>query len=84
VPACPGLGAYPGFTCTTTISRMSPEMVEPLWLTESETITAITEGTVAGGLELLPVSVVQVPPQAGAVLLFSKPLKLFGAGPLLS
>src|SRR5436190_962783 len=83
VPACPGLGAYPGLGCTITICAMFPEIVAPVWRMELDAITAITGGMLLGGAALLPGSAVHVPPQVGLGLLFSKPLKLAGAGPPL-
>src|SRR5579859_4570287 len=83
VPGCPGSGWYPGLVRTTTMWTISPEIVDPDWVTWLATITPINEGTVDGGLELLPVSAVQVWPQVGVELPFSKPLKLAGAEPLL-
>src|SRR5262245_7194292 len=62
---------------------MSPEIVEPLWLTVLAAITATAVGTRSGGSELSPGRLVQVPPQVGLVLEFSNPLKLAGAGPPL-
>ena len=69
-----------------TILRTSPEMVEPDFVIELEAITAMKGGALAGGPELFPGSVLQLPPQAGgAVLVWSaKPLKALGAGPPLS
>jgi hypothetical protein len=45
----------------------------------------MNDGRESGGPELLPGPVVQVPPQAGGVVLrvSAKPLKLGGAGPTL-
>src|SRR6266478_1362022 len=83
VPGLPGSGWYPGSVRTTTMWTISPEIVDPDCVMLLATITPINGGTVGGGLELLPVSVVQVWPQAGVELLFSKPLKLAGAQPPL-
>ena len=60
-----------------------PEMVEPDLVIELETITAIYAGTLAGGFELLPGSVVHVAPhEVGVVMLeLANPLKPFGAAP---
>ena len=60
-------------------------MVGPDLVIELEAITAMNEGTVAGGFELFPGSVVQVPPQADGVGLVwsAKPLKAAGAEPPL-
>src|SRR5258708_34387567 len=44
---------------------MSPEIVIPDLEIEFATITAIYDGTLVGGLELLPGSVVHVSPQVG-------------------
>jgi hypothetical protein len=41
VPGCPGLGAYPGSTFTTTMCFESPEIVEPDFDTELVTTTPI-------------------------------------------
>jgi hypothetical protein len=51
-----------------------------------ETITAMSGGTLAGGAELLPGAVDQLPPQLGVVVLgvSAKPLKLAGADPPLN
>jgi hypothetical protein len=62
---------------------MSPEIVEPLFWTELATMTAMNCGTVAGGVELPPGLLVQLPPQAGLVLLPSKPLNELGPDPPL-
>src|SRR3989442_1783973 len=69
-----------------TILGILPDMVEPDLVIELDAITAMKAGTVAGGPELFPGSVVHVPPQVGgAVLVVSaKPLKAAGAGPPLS
>src|SRR6266550_257774 len=85
VPAWPGLPAYPALVFTITICGISPEIVAPDLLIEPDTMTAIYEGTLLGGSELLPGSVVQVPPQLGGVVLLwlAKPLKLAGALPPL-
>src|SRR4051794_15960701 len=83
VPACPGSGAYPGLVCTITICVMFPEIIAPVGLRELDPITAITGGMLLGGAALLPGSAAPVPPQVGLGLLFSKPLKLAGAGPPL-
>src|SRR2546422_6148765 len=63
----------------------SPEMVGPDLVTGLEAITAMKGGTLAGGPELFPGSVIQLPPQVGgAVLVWSaNPLKARGAGPPL-
>src|SRR4051812_11701166 len=60
-------------------------MTEPFFVTELETITVMYCGMAAGGPELLPGSLVHVPPQmAGAVLVaLANPLKLDGAAPPL-
>lgn len=61
-------------------------MVGPDLVIELEAITAMNEGTVAGGFELFPGSVLQVPPQAGGVALVwsAKPLKAAGEDAPLS
>jgi hypothetical protein len=59
-------------------------MVLPDWLMEVETTTAMYDGTLEGGPELLPGCVVQVWPHAGIVRLLSKPLNAAGAVPPLS
>ena len=83
VPVCPGAGPYPGFVWTMTIMGTLPEMVGPVFVTELEAITAMYEGTLSGGFELFPGSLVQLPQQlCGAVS--ANPLKALGAGPLLS
>src|SRR4051812_19470448 len=62
--------------------RMSPEIVEPDFLIFVETITAMKGGTAAGGFELLPGRLVQVPPQVVAGRARSaKPLNDAGAPP---
>ena len=61
-------------------------MVEPDLLIELETITAMYSGTLLGGPELLPGSLVHVPPQLGGWVLVesAKPMKLEGAAPPLN
>src|SRR5205823_13492062 len=62
-----------------------PEIFDPdLWI-DPLTTTAIAEGTLAGGFELLPGRVVKVPPQVGGLVLVrsAKPLNEGGAGPPL-
>src|SRR5437879_2010682 len=68
-----------------TILGTSPEIVAPDLVTGLEAITAMKGGTLAGGPELFPGSVIQLPPQVGgAVLVWSaNPLKARGAGPPL-
>src|SRR5712692_9122158 len=66
---------------------MLPEIVDPDWLTELATSTAMKAGSGAlGGRELLPGRVDQDPPQSGGLLLrvSAKPWKLFGAPPPLN
>ena len=65
---------------------MLPVIVEPDSVIELDTITAINEGTLFGGPELFPGSVVHMPPRLGGCVLveFAKPLKLDGAGPPLN
>ena len=60
-----------------------PEIVEPDFVIELDTITAMYAGTLAGGSELLPGSVVHVAPtEAGVVeLRLANPLKLLGPAP---
>ena len=85
VPGWPEFGPNPGSVWTITIWVLMPEIVDQDLSTELDTITAMNDGTVAGGPELLPGSVVQGCPQAGGLLVESaKPLKLFGAPPPLS
>src|SRR5437867_5941239 len=62
---------------------ISPEILFPDLETLLEAMTAMKEGTVAGGAGLLPGLVVQLPPQLGGVVLrvLAKPLKLWGACP---
>ena len=70
---------------TITIDTMFPVIVDPDFVAELETRTAMYAGTVSGGFELLPVPAVQVPPTVGGVVLVesAKPLKLEGAEPPL-
>src|SRR5207249_4855999 len=65
---------------------MLPITAERDSVIELDTINAINEGTLFGGSELLPGSVVHVPPRPGGCVLveFAKPLKLDGAGPPLN
>src|SRR5260370_22071525 len=67
------------------IAGISPEIVFPVLETRLEAMTAMKDGTLAGGAGLLPGPVVQLPPQLGGVALrlLAKPLKLGGACPLL-
>lgn len=58
-----------------------PLIVEPLFVIELETIMPMNGGTVAGGLELFPGLLVQVPPQVGVVIPSSNPLNALGAAP---
>ena len=44
---------------------MLPEIIEPDLVIELETITVMKADTLAGGPELLPGSLFQVPPHAG-------------------
>jgi len=72
VPACPGLGPYPGSVAICTTETRSPEMTRPFFVTLSATSASMNGGSgAAGGSELLPGSVVQEPPQ---------PLRLRDAG----
>jgi len=58
-------------------------MVSPDLEIALDAITAMKEGTLSGGFELFPGSLVQFPPQlCGAVV--ANPLKEFGADPPLS
>jgi hypothetical protein len=65
---------------------MLPEMTAPDFVIELATITLIVDGSVAGGPEVMPVSVVHVPPQKAGlgVVLSAKPLKAEGAAPPLN
>jgi hypothetical protein len=65
---------------------MLPVISDPDLVTVLELITAVKDGTLAGGPELLPGDVDQLPPQLGGVLLsvLANPLKLAGAAPPLS
>src|SRR5437016_5822653 len=58
-------------------------MVLLICVTLLATITAMYAGTALGGGALFPVVLVQLPPQAGGVLLrfLAKPLNAFGADP---
>ena len=51
---------------------------------ELDTITVMYSGIAAGGPEVLPGSLVQVPPQVEVSAELAKPLKLEGAEPPLS
>lgn len=69
---------------TITISGMLPLwMVLPDCVILLETITAMYAGTELGGGGLLPVVLIQLPPQTGGVALsvLAKPLKALGAVP---
>ena len=68
---------------TTIIFFTFPVIVDPLFTTELETITAINCGIVGGGFELLPGPLVQVLPHVGIAVPFSKPLNAFGPDPPL-
>ena len=65
---------------------MSPEITLPDCVIALDTITVMNSGMLLGGPELLPGSLLHVPPQfAGfGVAEFAKPLKLAGADPPLS
>jgi hypothetical protein len=69
-----------------TMSGMLPAIVEPDCVIELAAITVMKGGMLLGGPELLPGSLVHVPPQVGGFGLveLAKPLKLRGAAPLLS
>ena len=71
---------------TITIFVVLPEMVEPDLVIELATMTVMYDGTLAGGGGLLPVVVVQLPPQAGGLGLveLANPLKPDGARPPLN
>jgi hypothetical protein len=60
-------------------------MLFPDFPTELDTTTAMNDGKVAGGPELFPGLVDQVPPQLGGLVLvaLAKPLKLGGACPFV-
>src|SRR5712671_2839078 len=61
-----------------------PEIAEPDWVIELETITPMKEGSgPGGGGALLPGSVVQVVPHVGSMAEPSQPLKEAGAAPPL-
>jgi hypothetical protein len=64
-----------------TIFSTFPEISGPDFSISLAAITLMKAGTVAGGVELLPGSLFQVPSQAGGLGLgaFAKPLKLEGA-----
>jgi hypothetical protein len=68
---------------TITICRVLPAIVEPDLVIELDTITAMYAGTLLGGPELFPGSLVHAPPQVGGFVLVesAKPLKLDGAEP---
>ena len=70
---------------TTSIETL-PLIVELAWLIELAAITVMNGGRLLGGPELLPVELVQVPPQAtgSGVVELAKPLKLCGAVPALN
>ena len=69
---------------TTTTWSVLPEIVEPDFVDELVTITAMYGGSgPAGGGELLPGSVLQVEPHAGVAGFLAKPLKSEGAEPPL-
>jgi hypothetical protein len=63
-----------------------PAIVGPDFVIELDAITAMYDGMLAGGPELLPGSLVQAPPQLGKPVVAdsAKPLKLAGAAPPLS
>ena len=69
----------------TTSIGMLPEIVPPDCVIELAAITVMNGGTLLGGVELLPVPLVHVPPQAAGFGLveLAKPLKLWGAVPPL-
>src|SRR5215213_4108366 len=61
----------------------SPLIVEPLWLMDDDTMTAMYDGTDDGGFELLPGCVVQLVSVVEAPGLVSNPLNAAGAAPPL-
>jgi hypothetical protein len=63
-----------------------PAIAEPDFVIELDTMTAMYGEMLAGGPELLPGSLTQALPQPGKLVVAdsAKPLKLAGAGPLLS
>src|SRR6266481_740265 len=85
VPGWPGFCAYPPFVLTITSWTVLPEIVEPDFEMELDTITAMKAGSgPAGGGGLFPGAVDQVTPQAGRLPgAFSKPLNEAGAAPPL-
>lgn len=64
---------------------MLPDIVEPDFFIELDAITVMYDGTLLGGPELFPGSLVHTPPQVGGFVLVesAKPLKLFDAEPPL-
>jgi hypothetical protein len=68
-----------------TILGMFPLSIGPDCVIKLETITVMSAGTLFGGFELLPGSLIHVPPQAGGFgfVQLAKPLKLAGAVPPL-
>src|SRR6266849_6234618 len=67
-----------------TMCGVLPEIVEPDWLIELETITAMYAGSgPAGGGVLLPGSVDQLTPHVTVAGVSSKPLNSAGAAPPL-
>src|SRR5713226_7999298 len=68
-----------------TMWTVSPDSVEPDLWTELATMTAMYCGTLSGGPELLPGSLIQPAPHCGGCPVPSaKPLKLAGAEPPLN
>ena len=65
---------------------MLPATPGPNFVIELATITLMVDGTVAGGLEVIPVPLVHVPPQNGGLgeVFSAKPLKEEGAEPPLN
>jgi hypothetical protein len=70
----------------TTIFLLLPLMMDPDFVIELDAITVIKVGTLAGGPEPFPGSLLQTPPQGGVVppIELAKPLKAEGAAPWLS
>ena len=60
---------------------MLPVITDPDFVTELLAITVIRVGTLFGGTELLPGSLIHIPPQfgVGAPVELAKPLKAEGA-----
>jgi hypothetical protein len=66
VPACPGLGWYPGSTLTTTMWTVLPEIRDPFLAARLVTMTPMYCGSGPfGGGAVLPGLVLQLTPQLG-------------------